>query len=343
MKNTILVNSIEEYVKAIYDITQEDEETINDIYIKNIYGLMSEYNILSNYFSELIKSLQENKQQIQNDKKKNKVQKYKFFYRGHYNKKDYKLVPSVFRGKNWAKEDYYYHEMIVRCADLFQNSTHLDRLVRMQHYGCPTRLLDITTNPLVALYFACENFGCKKCNTANQGEVIIFAVQDKQISYFDSDKALMLSCLSRFDKQQKVLMHKEANTNLKEFQTNMDGSAYKNEHIEKLYHEISTEVPSFKRKIIPKDLITPIFIQPEKTNNRIVKQDGAFILCGLSRNERQSRAKVEALRYKRIIINDQEKIKKELEALGINKATLFPEVDMVAEYLKECVQRAENQ
>lgn len=40
----------------------------------------------------------------------------------------------------------------------------------MQHYGLPTRLMDVTESPLVALYFACIGDKEKKCD----GEVFIF-------------------------------------------------------------------------------------------------------------------------------------------------------------------------
>ena len=43
--------------------------------------------------------------------------------------------------------------------DFSECKSALDYLVQMQHYGLPTRLLDVTTNPLVALYFACQPAG----------------------------------------------------------------------------------------------------------------------------------------------------------------------------------------
>ena len=73
-----------------------------------------------------------------------------------------------------------------------------------------------------------------------------------------------------------------------------------------------------------------------KDNNRIIKQDGAFILCGLSTDK----GALESFRFshnkKRLIIllDKKKSILEELQSYSINHATLFPEIECVAEYLK---------
>lgn len=64
----------------------------------------------------------------------------------------------------------------------------------MQHYDVPTRILDITTNALVALYFACEG------NDDKDGEVLIFDIPNESICYSDSDKVTILANLAKCDK-----------------------------------------------------------------------------------------------------------------------------------------------
>lgn len=116
---------------------------------------------------------------------------YHIFYRGQSDKK-YGLLPSIYREEALIQnEDKIFRDIIAQCPTDFKGSTStFEKLVKMQHYSLPTRLLDITTNPLVALYFACDN-------NEVDGMLFRFEVKTSEIKYFDSDAVSVVSNIAK--------------------------------------------------------------------------------------------------------------------------------------------------
>jgi hypothetical protein len=98
----------------------------------------------------------------------------KIIYRGHADA-DWVLKPSIGRHFNGPWE--YVQEWEINSLDEFKKrsvpyikvkpNSDIEWLCLMQHHGCATRLLDFTTNPLIALFFASDPA------ITNEGEIII--------------------------------------------------------------------------------------------------------------------------------------------------------------------------
>lgn len=253
--------------------------------------------------------------------------KKELFFRGHSDI-DYELKPGIYRNTNLiSNEHILFKEFILRTPNDFLNEkSALEKLVKMQHYGLPTRLLDITSNPLVALYFACSS------NTKKDGKVISFRIPNEYIKYYDSDTVSILSNISKRHKNFNI--KNITNLNIDEFNSN--------ENIQYLLHEIREEKSYFQPIINPKDLEKVVAVKVKQSNNRIIKQSGAFLIFGITGEKKKpamvptdwivnsSKEKIDFTIKK----EDKKLILKELDTLGINEATLFPELDNQARYLK---------
>lgn len=244
------------------------------------------------------------------------------YFRGH-SKSSYKLEPSIYRNTGWiANEAAMIKELILRCPNDFSGGlSTFQCLVKMQHYGLPTRLLDITSNPLVALYFACETHDTDD----KDGEVIVFGYDVDQVKYFDSDTVSVVANLSR----RSVDFTVPDVTDIVAFN--------ESEGIKLLLHDIRQDKPHFAPIIRSTDLERVVCVKPMLDNPRIIRQEGAFLLFGCN-EQKQRPAGLEAKTILgRLIINRDKKkeLSNHLETLGVSKATMFPEIEHVAKHIKD--------
>lgn len=124
------------------------------------------------------------------------------FFRGQGNA-GWEILPGIYRNQKLVEnEDKIIKEALLNCPDDFSpTDTLLEKLVKLQHYGYPTRLLDLTANALVGLYFACSNIN----HHDKDGELIILDIPNEDVKYDDSDTISVIASISLHNKDIDIL------------------------------------------------------------------------------------------------------------------------------------------
>ncbi len=214
------------------------------------------------------------------------------------------------------------------------DETMLDKLVRMQHFGLPTRLMDVSRNALVALYFATDPgpFGSKPTD----GLVTAFAVPQELEKYYDSDSVSCIANLVNMTAEEKVAILRLKESISEDLSMTRTVELFnEGEVIKRLLQFIRAEKSYFQPIINPVDLFVPYFVHPKMSNRRILAQSGAFILYGLEApNTMFFPYEIEQTPFI-VPQNQKSSIRKALDNIGINESTLFPEIDKAAARIKD--------
>lgn len=248
------------------------------------------------------------------------------WYRGHADL-SWELVPKIqrgFKGDNseelFRKERYYTNDFQSRASVLLSSSQpkmneYASWLTLMQHYGIPTRLLDWSRSPLVALYFAVSD----EVNNERDGCIWI----------------LTPGKLNESEKLEKP--------------TEFEGRQYENSFIYNMAHNtiftmIYTafrrwDLSSNKRAITPSDrkfnhrfknLKNKIAAcYPTEANGRVYNQLAAFTVHNSLRKLAEE-CDISTLARITIPCNLKKKLLYELDVCGITESYIYPDLEHLA-------------
>lgn len=270
---------------------------------------------------------------------KNEIDKTKRYYRGQEKRvvDGYLLWSSIARYEYLkAKSPKELIEIERRALDTFSNHViahvnHIPRdewemLALAQHHGLPTRFMDWTTNPLVALYFATRE--TEKNAEGNPVDSAVYVLVQEPIKYSSLKAQRQNQQSSEHDNPAISKLDSEVDP-YGEYGLDTDSTETEVQNLsEETKDEIktATNLSSFN----PFEITANVIYEPPHVSPRIRAQDGVLLACFNPLDPLEEKDYLEIL----IKAEAHDAIRKRLDLYGVFDKQLFPDLDGMAKWLK---------